>query len=150
MANVCRTEVHLHANMSTIDWFEKLVKDFTVEDYIGQFGNQDAENMIDRIGSKWLTKYDWYREDDNEYFLSIESAWYPPDVFLKEMYKQVAEHDSGAYLSGRYWDEAFSPIGIFEVNSTGYHTAETDLDVDMDEEYFWDEQVEPAFNNLEL
>jgi hypothetical protein len=149
MANICRTEIHVHANMSTIDWFEKLVKDFSTEDYIGQFSGE-GESMIDKIGSKWLTKYDWYREDDNEYFLSIESAWYPPDVFLKEMYKQVAEHDSGAYLSGRYWDEAFSPIGIFEVNSTGYHTAETDLDVDMDEEYFWDEQVEPAFNNLEL
>jgi hypothetical protein len=151
MANSCRTEIHLHANQSTIDWFEKLVKDFTVEDYIEQFGDPNAELLIDKIGSKWLIKYDWYREDEHEYFISFESAWYPPDTLIKNMVAQLQEHDSRAYATGRYWDEAFCPIGIFQCNASDvWETAETDVEVDFEEEYFWDEQIEPAFNNLEL
>jgi len=150
MANICRTEIYVHSNMSTIDWFEKLVRNFDVDDYIGQFGNLEAENLIDKIGCKWLTKYDWYREDDHCYFLSFESAWYPPDILIKNIYTQVAENDSGAYLSGRYWDENFQPIGIFEIHTEGeLLTSEIDVEVDWDSENFWDD-VEQAFDDLEL
>lgn len=151
MANICRTEVYVHANMSTIDWFEKLVRDFDVDDYIGQFGDLDAESMIDRIGSKWLMKYDWYREDSYCYFVSFESAWYPPDVLLKNIWKQVSEYDPSAYLDGRYWDEIFSPVGIFEIHSNGEMlTAEANLDIDWDNDNYWEEQVEAAFRKLEI
>jgi hypothetical protein len=151
MANNCRTQIHLHANQSTIDWFEKLVKDFTVEDYIGQFGDPNAELLIDKIGTKWLIKYDFWREDEYEYYLSFESAWYPPDTMIKNMVAQLQEHDKGAYATGRYWDETFSPIGIFQCNAPNmWESAEADVDIDWDEEYYWDEQVEPAFDKLEL
>jgi len=150
MANICTTQVNIHANTSTIDWFEKLVKTYLVEDYIGQFGDLDAETIIDKIGCKWMVVNDSYRSDQYEYYLSIESAWYPPDTLLKNMFTQLNALDSGAYINGRYWDEAFNPIGIFEINTTGYHTAETSVEVDYDNEYYWDEEIEPAFDSLEL
>jgi hypothetical protein len=149
MANVCRTEIYIHANQSTIDWFEKLVKNFFVEDFIGQFGS-DADNNADKIGCRWLLKYDEFREDAHTYFISFESAWYPPDILMKNMYAQVAALDKGAYLDGRYWDETFDPIGKFEINETGYHTVESAVEADMDSDYFWDDYVQPAFDNLEL
>jgi hypothetical protein len=62
----------------------------------------------------------------------------------------VAALDKGAYLDGRYWDETFDPIGKFEINETGYHTVETAVEADMDSDYFWDDYVQPAFDNLEL
>ena len=150
MANICTTQVTIHANESTIDWLEKLVKTYMDEDYIGQFGSSDAETMIDKIGCKWMVVNDSYRSDKHEYYIAIESAWYLPDVLLKNMFAQLNTLDSGAYINGRYWDEAFCPIGIFEINTTGFHTAEIDLEVDWDDEYYWDEQVEPAFDSLEL
>lgn len=150
MANTCRTELYLHSNQSTIDWFEKLIDDFDVKDYIDQFEGE-GDTMIDKIGSKWLIKYDWSREDEHTYFLSFESAWYPPDVLIRNIVGQLQEHDPHAYAEGRYWDENFSPIGIFQCNAPDmYETAETDVDVDWDSEFYWDEQVEPAFDDLEL
>ncbi len=150
MANICTTQINIYANESTIDWFERLVKTYDEQDYIGQFGDLEAENMIDRIGSKWVYITENYRVDQHEYYIALESAWYMPDVLMKNIYTQLAENDPGAFLSGRFWDEAYSPIGIFEINSSGFHTAETDVEVDFDEEYYWDEQIEPAFNRLEL
>jgi len=151
MANNCVTQINLYANESTMDWFEKLVKTYTVEDFIGQFGTQDAENMIDKIGSKWLILTDHYRVDQHEYYAAFESAWYPPDTLIKNIVAQLQENNEGAYADGRYWDENFSPIGIFQCNGPdSWESAEDDIDVDWDNEYFWDEEVEPAFNNLEL
>lgn len=149
MANICRTEIDIFANQSAIDWFEKLIKDYMDEDFIGQFGSE-GENNIERIGCKWIQKYDWYREDSTQYFISFESAWYPPDTMIKNIINQLQEYDKHAYASGRYWDENFSPIGIFQCNSIDmFETAETDVDVDWDNEYYWDE-IEAAFENLEL
>ena len=150
MANTCRTEIHLHANQSTIDWFEKLTQNFDTDDYIGQFSSKGS-NLIDKIGSKWLIRYDWGREDEHEYFLSFESAWYPPNEMVKNMVAQLQQHDPHAWANGRYWDENFSPIGIFQCNSPEmWDIAETDVEVDWDNEYYWDEEVEPAFEELEL
>ena len=150
MANTCTNRITFHANQSTIDWFEKLIQDFTDEDFIGQFGSEGDHN-IDRIGCKWIIKDDWYREDDHTYMLGFESATYPPDVMIKNMVAQLQEHDENAYADGRYWDENFDPIGIFQCNSQDtWFDAETSVDVDWDNEMFWDDEVEPAFDNLEL
>ena len=62
MANVCTTQMTIHANQSAIDWFEKLVDNFTDEDYIGQFGS-DGKHNIDRIGCKWIIRQDCYRDN---------------------------------------------------------------------------------------
>ena len=144
MANICRTEIDVNGNEAVVAWFSEIAKTQKAEGLIEQFGSE-AELMIDKIGSKWLQKYDW-----GTGYLSVETAWYPPDTFLLNIYAQASVIDPNVTLTGRYWDEAFSPIGIFEVNSTGFHTAETNLEVDMDEEHYWDEQVEPAFSKLEL
>lgn len=150
MANVCTNRITFHADQSTIDWFEKLIKDFTNEDFIGQFGSE-GEHNIDRIGSKWIMKDDWYRDSDTAYCLGFESAYYPPDTMIKNMVAQLQEHYEGAYAEGRYWDENFDPIGIFQCNGPDHWVdAETSVDVDWDNETFWDDEVEPAFDSLEL
>jgi hypothetical protein len=142
MANICRTEININGTEEVQDWFGDIVKNMNADQLIEQFGSE-GESVIDRIGSKWLMKYDW-----GSGYLSVETAWYPPDVFLKNIYSQVVEKDPNATIDGQYWDEAFSPIGVFVIDSNGYRTNETNIDVDMDDEYYWDEQVEPVFNEL--
>ena len=150
MANVCTNRITFYANQSTIDWFEKLIQDFTDQDFIDQFGAEGEHNM-DRIGCKWIMKDDWYRDDDTSYMLGFKSAWYPPDTMIKNIVGQLQEHDKNAYADGRYWDENFDPIGIFQCNGPDtYYSAETSVDVDWDNEMFWDDEVEPAFDSLEL
>ena len=150
MANTCTTRITFRADQSTIDWFEKLIQDFTDQDFIDQFGSE-GEHNIDRIGCKWIMKDDWYRDDDTSYMLGFESAWYPPDTMIKNIVGQLQEHDKNAYADGRYWDENFDPIGIFQCNGPDtYYSAETSVDVDWDNEMFWDDEVEPAFDSLEL
>lgn len=144
MANICTTQIDINGNEQVIEWFTNIVKRNKEEGLIEQFGSQ-GESLIDRIGSKWLIKNDW-----GDGYLAVESAWYPPDVFMKNIFAQASVLDPHVTVTGRYWDENFSPIGIFEINSTGYHTAETDVEVDWDNEYYWDEEVEPAFESLEL
>jgi len=86
-----------------------------------------------------------------EYLLSFESAWYPPDVMIKNMIGQLHVIDKGAWIDGRYWDENFDPIGIFQCNDLDmWETDETTVDVDWDNEMYWEEEVEPAFDKLEL
>lgn len=150
MANTCTNRITFHADQSTIDWFEKLIQDFTDQDFIDQFGSE-ADTNIDRIGCKWIMKDDWYREDDETYMLGFESAWYPPDTMIKNMVGQLQEHYENAYAEGRYWDEGFDPIGIFQCDGPDHFiSTETSVDVDWDNEMFWDDEVEPAFEELEL
>ncbi len=150
MANICTNRIYFHADQSAIDWFENLVENFTDEDFIEQFGSEGPNN-IERIGCKWIIKDDWYREDDETYMLGFESAWYPPDTMIQNMVTQLQEHDEHAYADGRYWDEGFDPIGIFQCNSpNSWSAAEASVDVDWENEMYWDDEVEPAFDNLEL
>ena len=54
-------------------------------------------------------------------------------------------------VSCNNWDEGFDPIGIFQCNDTDmWETEETTVDVDWDNEMYWDDEVEPAFDKLEL
>ena len=92
MANTCTNRITFYANQSTIDWFEKLIQDFTDQDFIDQFGSE-GEHNIDRIGCKWIMKDDWYRDDDTSYMLGFESAWYPPDTMIKNIVGQLQEYD---------------------------------------------------------
>jgi hypothetical protein len=150
MANTCTNRITFYANQSTIDWFEKLIQDFTDQDFIDQFGSE-GEHNIDRIGCKWIMKDDWYRDDDTSYMLGFESAWYPPDTMIKNIVGQLQEYDKTSYAEGRYWDEGFDPIGIFQCDGPDHFiSAETSVDVDWDNEMFWDDELEPAFEELEL
>lgn len=150
MANTCTNRIQLHANQSTIDWFEDLVEDFMDSDFIEQFGSEGDHNIA-RIGCKWITRDDYYREDETEYMLGFESAWYPPDIMIKNIVAQLQERDEHAYADGRYWDENFDPIGIFHCNSPDkFETAETSVEPNWEDEMYWDNEVEPAFEELEL
>ena len=144
MANVCTTNIDLNGNEAVTEWFTNIVKTMKTDELIEQFGSK-ADSMIDRIGAKWLTKTDW-----GGGYLAVETAWYHPDVFMKNIFAQASVIDPDVTLTGRYWDENFDPIGIFEINSSGFHTAETSVDVDWDNDMYWDDEVEPAFDSLEL
>ena len=159
MANICRTEIKIIAN-------EEAIKDFALRyekcvdgNYPDTDGNNhiidefgaDAELLIDRVGSKWVSMYDSYsywEEGMTEYEFQLESAWYYPADMIEEMYRQLTAIDPEAQMEGRYWDEAFSPIGVFKFIEGELIINEENIDVDYDNEYYWDEQVEPAFDNL--
>ena len=150
MANNCTNRVHFHASKEALDSFEKLVENFSDEDFINHFGSE-GDNNIERIGCKWLICEDSYREDDEEFMLGFESANYPPDIMVQNMVAELQKMDSFAFADGRYWDENFDPIGIFQCNEPGHWISdETSVDVDWENEYYWDEEVEPAFEELEL
>ena len=150
MANTCTNRIYFHASKEALDSFEKLVEDFTDQDFIDKFGSE-GDNNIDRIGFKWIIKDDWYREDDESNMLGFESAWYPPDTMIKNMVAEIQKEDQAAYATERYRHEAFDPIGIFQCNGPDRcYSAETSVAVDWDNEMFWDDELEPAFESLEL
>lgn len=150
MANICTNRIYFHADQSAIDWLENLVENFTNEDFIEQFGSEGSNN-IERIGCKWIIKDDWDRPDETTYYLGFESAWYPPDTMIKNMITQLQGHDKHAYADGRYWDENFDPIGIFQCNGPNtWYSDEASVEVDWENEMYWDDEVEPAFDKLEL
>lgn len=107
--------------------------------------------LIDRIGSKWVQIYDdgIYHSRANQCEFSLESAWYPPSDMILEMFRQLEEIDPEVKMYGKYWDEGYKPIGMFEVYYGIIIDVEEELDVDEDMEYFWDEVVEPAFDGLQ-
>ena len=169
MANVCTTEVRVKSNSNTIDWLESEIKKISegVEsdqadlNFIDRFGIE-GEIISDKIGSKWL-QFDptsvekIQNEDDLELFFRLETASNPPTTLLENLNKIVREKDLElnpdefeVNTFGRYWDEAFQPIGVFSIyGENSWVCDEAFLDVDMEEEWYWDTQVEPAFDNLE-
>ena len=158
MANICRTEMYLKASPEAIEWLKETYEGATDETLVEHFG-KEAESYIDRIGSKWVQKYDSWDEDENKYYISVESAWYPPKDMIENMYdllKEKSGDDDEVKIFGRYWDEAFSPIGAFYVDENGWESEEGELDEDQweweeenPEGFFWDDVIEPAFRALE-
>ena len=149
MANICRTEVIVNASPEALKDFIKKYDACSDDDLISEFGIE-GENNIERIGCKWIQKYDAYEEEDTQFFFSVETAWYPPDKMLENIYKLLVSQDENAYITGRYWDENYKPIGIFQVVKGEFEYSETGLEVDTEQEWYWDNIVEPAFDNLEL
>jgi|TARA_R110000744_G_scaffold68303_1_gene138964 hypothetical protein len=184
MANTCRTKITIQASREAIQDFVDRLENCVDGGYpnsendkphiIDEFGAK-AELLIDRIGSKWIQMYDGYdsgisehddTEGSSEVVFELESAWYPPSDMILEMYRQVVEFDEEAdeevRVFGSYWDEAYNPIGVFEVYY-GQIIAEENLDLDESEwdekveeegdtEYdrnFWDEEVHPAFESIQ-
>jgi len=159
MANICRTEIKIKAS-------EAAIKDFATRyevcndglypnkqgspHIIDEFGAQ-AELVIDRIGSKWIQMYDrwpYWEEGMTEYDFAFESAWYPPSDMMNEIYRQISLIDPNVEMEGRYWDEGYCPIGVFKFIDGKLVTLEEDVEVDEDEEYYWDDKIEPVFDRL--
>ena len=153
MANVCKTIATIKAKKETLDWLdEKLSKG--AEAIIEQFGSQRAENMIDRIGCKWIDPVDLWG-DESELVWNVDSAWYPPDVLLKNMFVQLRTIDPTATIEGTYEDEGFRPVGVFKIDEAGWDYLEADIDDDQwewEEEnpdgFFYDDVVQPVLEEL--
>lgn len=182
MANICTSQIDFYAAPKAIQWLseeiEKIRKSDNVTDAFAQSFRVESDlepdgtisNIIDTIGAKWVTVSDWGANGDDNYYLALETAWhFPQDLVERIVVKlnQLGEGDEDfvnpndenyAMAKGRYWDETYDPIGVFE----SYDISNTDTDetsIDEDQEdweeenpdgYFWDEVVEPAFESLEV
>jgi hypothetical protein len=158
MANICRTNVKIEGTEAAIAYFKekyeschsgKYPNEEEIPHIVDVFG-AEAENFIDKVGSKWVTQYEIYYDDETSYEFGLESAWYPPSDMLKEMHSQLVNLDPDITFTARYWDEAYSPIGVLKITDAGqYLTLEDNSLEDDDREYFWDDVIEPAFIALE-
>jgi hypothetical protein len=160
MANICRTNISIKGTKEAIKYFQEKYDSCVDGKYpaeegqthiIDAFGAK-AELLIDRIGSKWISKYDVFIDADDEFQFSLESAWYPPSDMMKEIHRQLAEIDPDVNISGTYWDEVYDPCGVFKITDTGeLITKEATPDESEDEfegDFYWDEVIDPLFNNL--
>jgi hypothetical protein len=169
MANSNRTEIYIESlSKEAIDNFVERFEKCHSGPYPNQEENPhiadefgaDAELFIDKVGSKWIQIWDegYYRSSDNRCEIYLDTAWYPPSDMILEIYRQMAEIDSDVKVSGKYWDEGYQPIGVFEVYYGEIIKEQQSLDEDEWEEEielkdyernFWEEVVDPAFTVLQ-
>ena len=160
MANTCRTDVKIQGSEAAISYFKEKYESCHDGKYPNEEENPhivdvfgaDAENFIDKVGSKWITQYEIYWDDKNSYEFGLESAWYPPSDMLKEMHRQLIAIDPDITFTARYWDEAYDPIGVIKITDAGqYLTVETEPEPEdeYEGEYYWDDVIEVEFERLE-
>ena len=160
MANTCRTDVKIQGSEEAISYFKEKYESCHDGKYPNEEENPhivdvfgaEAENFIDKVGSKWIKKYEDYQPDDNTFEFSLESAWYPPSDMLKEMHRQLVAIDPDIIFTARYWDEAYDPIGVIKILDAGqYLTLETEPESedDYEGEWYWDDVIDPEFARLE-
>ena len=158
MANTCRTDVTIKGSKEAISYFKEKYESCHDGKYPNEEENPhivdvfgaDAENFIDKVGSKWVTQYEIFWDDETSYEFALESAWYPPSDMLKEMHRQLVTIDPDIIFTARYWDEGYDPIGVIKITDSGqYLTLEDNSLEEDDQEYFWDDVIEPAFERLE-
>ena len=172
MANSNRTEIYIEGSKEAIDNFvERFDKchdgpypnQLEKPHIVDEFG-ADAELFIDKVGSKWVQIWDEgiHQYSDNKCEIYLDTAWYPPSDMILEIYRQMAEIDEGIKVSGRYWDEVYQPVGVFEVYygqiiEEEYHDLDESewddkVEAEGESEYdrnFWEEEVEPAFEIIQ-
>ena len=158
MANTCRTDIKIQGTKEAILYFKEKYESChdgkypnqKEEPHIADVFGADAELFIDKVGSKWITQYDVFWDDETSYEFGLESAWYPPSDMLKEMHRQLVTIDPDIIFTARYWDEAYDPIGVIKITDAGqYLTLEDNSLEEDDQEFFWDDVIEPAFEKLE-
>ena len=158
MANTCRTDIKIKGSKEAISYFKEKYESCHDGKYpneeetphIADVFGADAELFIDKVGSKWITQYEIFWDDETSYEFGLESAWYPPSDMLKEMHRQLIAIDPDIIFTARYWDEAYDPIGVIKITDAGqYLTLEDNSIEDDDREYFWDDVIEPTFERLE-
>ena len=168
MANICRTDVKIEGTPEAINYFVERYENCNDGKYpnegdtphiVDVFG-AEAENFIDRVGSKWVTKYDIYGQDETSYEFGLESAWYPPSDMLKEMHRQLVAIDPDIVFTARYWDEGYDPIGVIKITDAGQYLTLEEVPMSEDEyrdEYpddenmddYYDQEIEWLFGSLE-
>jgi hypothetical protein len=156
MASECQTNILFESSDEGLKWLKEKFNEFLKlkgEDRFNSISENfgaKGETTIDKLGCKWLN-IDECEETEEGFVVKILSAAYPPNKMIIKIVSLLLENfDNNSRASGKYWDENFNTIGIFESNSTGYYDAEDSLDVDFDNENYWEEEVEPAFDKLEL
>jgi len=156
MANECQTQITFESSKEGINWLtQEIGKIWNIEpkdrqDFIVENFGIKANTIMESIGTKWIMITETTIEEGN-LFVQTMSAAYPPNEMIKKIVSILVEKfDKNSRASGKYWDENFNTIGIFESNSTGYYEAEDSLDVNFDNENYWEDEVEPAFDKLEL
>jgi len=159
MTNICRTDVKIQGSKEAISFFKEKYESCHDGKYpneektphIADVFGADAELFIDKVGSKWITQYEIFWDDETSYEFGLESANYPPSDMLKEMHRQLVAIDPDIIFTARYWDEAYDPIGVLKITDAGqYLELETVIEEDEDGyEYFWDDVIEPEFERLE-
>ena len=160
MANYCRTEINIKGSEESIKYFREKYDNCNDGAYpnveetphiVDVFG-ADAELFIDKVGSKWVKKYDVMIDDEEEFEFSLESAYYPPSDMMKEIHRQLSEIDPDVSITGRYWDEVYNPCGVFKILDTGeILDVEGTPDIEEDEfegDYYFDEVIDPLFDEL--
>jgi hypothetical protein len=160
MANICRTNIRIEASEAAINYFREKYDNCNDGAYpnvketphIADVFGADAELFIDKVGSKWVQKYDVMDDDINSFEFSLESAWYPPSDMMKEIHRQLSEIDPDVSIFGTYWDEVYNPCGAFKILDTGkILDVEGTPDIDEDEfegDYYFDEVIDPLFDEL--
>ena len=158
MANTCRTDIKIQGTKEALLYFKEKYENCHDGKYPNEEENPhivdvfgaDAENFIDKVGSKWVTQYEVFWDDETSYEFGLESAWYPPSDMLKEMHRQLVAIDPDVIFTARYWDEAYDPIGVIKITDSGQYLELEDHSLEEDDqEYFWDDVIEPAFERLE-
>jgi len=82
MANYCRTNIRIEASEEAINYFREKYDNCNDGAYpnteetphIADVFGADAELFIDKVGSKWVKKYDVMDDDTNTFEFSLESA----------------------------------------------------------------------------
>jgi len=173
MANICTNNIDFYASPEAITWLDEQIQNIRKAEnqsvaFAEIFRLNEEEAIIDTLGSKWVSITDWSKNDDTEYYLNLESAWYFPKDLVERIVAKLQSMTEGngfenpngddyAMAKGRYFDETYNPIGVFEsydIDNTD--TVEGSVDEDQEEweeenpdGYFWDEVVEPIFEELE-
>jgi len=146
------TEVKIFAdNKDTLNWFEQLWcgAENSAIGIDGVFGGDIGDSISDRIGDSFMERYDDWISDDHYYF-SIHTRKYVPYELLHKIVAMVEAKDEDSFVSGRYWEESFGEIGTFDICADSKEVCESSVDVDWSDEFYWDNQVEPAFKAIEL
>lgn len=158
MANTCRTDIKIQGTKEAISYFKEKYESCHDGKYPNEEENPhiadvfgaDAELFIDKVGSKWITQYEIFWDDETSYEFGLESANYPPSDMLKEMHRQLVAIDPDIIFTARYWDETYDPIGVIKITDAGQYLELEDYSLEEDDqEYFWDDVIEPAFERLE-
>lgn len=95
------------------------------------------EFMTESVGAKWITIEGMDQNFSEEVDLLIETAWSFPAEYMEKLAQYLTNFDKNIYLTGTYEDESLEPMGAF-VYGHNYDDVE-DLDVEIDQDRWWDE-----------
>ena len=124
MANIVTSKVKVKANSQTLDRLHELLDQVqeSQEDRITALAKTFYESVdltsdnevliswaMDNFGSKWVVLGDIC--DSGEF--NMESAYYPPCNFFKQLYELLSPLDESLTIEVTYIEETYSPVGAY-------------------------------------